>query len=318
MMENLKMRIASFLNNKIIKQTQCLLLIVVLSLIGKQAISQDEKGGISKMPIKMDLKYKKTDGIISVKVSAEAKTDGASIPAEGAITNLYLNIVQRHNHITGDGWIANTPLDEEGEGLFELTGGVKDITKGKHEFKFIARTFGDLRYEDKDEEITIKDANIRITILKDDSTTTVKARLTEWKDSVTEVPVVGVELVPFIKRTFSLMPFGEPGLTTDENGEVSAQLPRDVIGSSDGTLTVGAKIEDHESFGNIQQSKIIPWNILPRVNAENKRNLWSTGNNAPYTLVFVVSFLIILIWGTIIYLISLLFKIRKIGKQNLY
>ena len=72
-----------------------------------------------------------------------------------------------------------------------------------------------------------------------------------------------------------------------------------------------ARYEDQENDGIVEVSQDIPWNILPRENKLSQRTLWSSGHNAPVILVVVTVSLIILIWGTISYLVILLLRIRK-------
>ena len=285
-----------------------------LLFICNPAKSQEEKSRTSKTVANISLNYKKKDGVISVNVSVFKKAGNKRAAVTGNITNLYLNEETTHNHKTGDGWLGTLPLDFDGKASYELTSGAGNLGSGKHEFKFIIKMKGDKNYADKEEEIIIKDASITISISTKDTLKMVTAKLTEWKEDGTEAPVAGAELKLSIKRTFSLFPFGGD-LTTDKNGEVTASLPNDVIGEANGTLIVVARIEENESFGTVQVSKAIPWNILPKVKIENKRNLWSTGKNAPYSLVLASVSIIFLTWGIIAYLVTRLFKIYKIGNK---
>jgi hypothetical protein len=290
------------------------LLLLLYSLCGGFLFAQETKEKPEKKPVSLSLSYKKADGEVSVKLSATQKDGKKSVPVEGAISNLYLNKIKKHDLKTGTGCVTDMVLNEDGEAVYILTGENKNIVDGKHEFKFIGRLYEDPRYEDTQEELNIKDANIAITVTEKDSDKTVTAKLTEWQEDGTEVPVKGTKVKLYIQRSFSQLLFGGDALATDENGEVSAQLPRDVIGESNGTLIVGGKVEDNDSYGTVQTSKAIPWSILPKVNVENKGNLWSSGRNAPYSLVIISLTIILGIWGVIAYLVRLLFKIRKMGK----
>lgn len=289
------------------------LLFLLYNPCGRDLFAQETKDKPDKKPVSLSLSYKKADGEISVKLSATQKEGKKNVPVEGAITNLFLNKVKKHDLKTGTGCVTDMVLNEDGEAVYLLTGPNKNIVDGKHEFKFIGRLYEDPRFEDTQEELNIKDANIAITVAEKDSEKTVTAKLTEWQDDGTEVPVKGTKVKLYIQRSFSQLLFGGDALETDENGEVSAQIPRDVIGEFNGTLIIGGKLEDTESYGTVQTSKAIPWSILPKVNVENKGNLWSSGRNAPYSLVIISLTIILGIWGIIFYVVSLLFKIRKMG-----
>jgi hypothetical protein len=128
--------------------------------------------------------------------------------------------------------------------------------------------------------------------------------------------VVGIEMKLFIKRSFSLFPFGESGLTTNKEGKVSGDLPLDIPGEAGGKITIVASIIDNEDYGTIESTKKVDWNIFPKKNEEIGRTLWASGKNAPIPLILASCSIIILIWGIIIYIISRLFYIKKIGKEQ--
>ena len=299
---------------KIIKPTICLLIAGLFISTANQAIAQDDAAP-SKAKAIMNVSYKKTDGVLSVKVAVSTKVEKKNVPVDGAMVSLYMNDVKPYDAKTGEGLLGRLPADQDGKILFEMKDNAKDILKGKHGYKFIAEMKDNPKYFDKQGEVEVKDANITITVTGKDTLQTATARLTEFKDDGTEAPVVGAELKLAIKRSFSLLPFGGDGLKTNENGEVSALIPSNIIGEAGGTLIVVGRIEDNETYGNVQTSKSIPWTVLPKPIAENKRNLWSTGKNAPYSLVIVSVTIIGIIWGLLLYLVTFLFKIKKLGKQ---
>ena len=281
-----------------------------------EVFAQDEKENASKLPVTMNISYKISDGIKNVKVQVTRKENKKFIPVDNVIVNLYLNEIKKYDEATGGGWISNLNTNEDGEGIFRFSTKFYELTAGLHEFTFIANMNSDPRYEDTQEEITINDAFITINFSEDDSIKTITAKLTELQDSAAEMPVPETEMKLFIKRTFSLLPFGEEGLYTDENGEVSGELPLDVPGNANGTLTIVAKVEDHETCGTIEVTKDVPWSVFPKENAEIGRTLWSSGKNAPVPLVVASVSIIIVIWGTIFYLVYLLFSIKEIGKNK--
>ncbi len=301
---------------KIIKPTICLLIAGLFITTANQAIAQDDNAAPSKAKANMNVSYKKTDGVLSVKVAVTTKVEKKNVPVDGAMVSLYMNDVKSYDAKTGEGLLGRLAADQDGKIVFEMKDNAKDILKGKHDYKFVAELKGDPKYIDKQGEVEVKDANITITVTGKDTLQTATARLTEIKDDGTETPVVGAELKLGIKRSFSTLPFGGDALKTNENGEVSALIPSNVIGEADGTLIVIGKIEDNETYGNVQTGKAIPWTVMPKAIAENRRNLWSTGKNAPYSLVIVSVSMIGIIWGLLLYLVTFLFKIKKLGKTT--
>ncbi len=297
-----------------IKRLIPVFILCLVSLFSINIYAQNDSTS-SKLQASMNLSYKITNGIKSVKVEVTRKVDGKFIPVENLIVNLYLTEIKKYDPIVGDGWMGNLVTNEDGLATFKFTDNFNKLMSKVHVFNFIATTNEDLRYEDMQEEITVNEALINFTFNTEDAVTTVVAKLTKFQDGA-EVASPETEMKMLIKRTFGMLPFGEDGLTTDENGEVSAEIPADLPGNANKTITVVARYDDEENNGIIEISKDIPWKILPKVNPLTRRTLWSRGNNAPIPLVIVTVSLIILIWGTICYLVYLLFKIKRLGKTK--
>ena len=291
------------------------LLVGAFALSFNIAVSQEAKEATSKLTFKMRLSSILSNGIRSVKAELSRNENGKTVAVENLLSpvNLYLAEVKKHDPVTGTGWISKVYINREGEGIFEFPANFNITTSGMHEFTFIAKMESDPLYQNAEKEITISDAKLTIEYEGKDSVKTATACLMEWKGTE-YVPVKEGELKLCIKRAFNFLPFGSNGATTDENGKISGELPLDVPGNADGTLTIAARLEDHETFGTLEITKSVPWNILPKVNEVRGRTLWSQGDNAPLLLVISSLTIITIIWGTIIYLIYLLTKIKKFGK----
>lgn len=88
-------------------------------------------------------------------------------------------------------------------------------------------------------------------------------------------------------------------------------LPGDVKGN----FILAAKVEDNDQFGNLLVEKAIPWGVTlkPDQSFFNQRTLWSTRFKTPLWLLFMAYSIVIGVWGTIIYLILQIVKIKKLG-----
>ncbi|MBI4930620.1 MAG: hypothetical protein HY841_07650 [Bacteroidetes bacterium] len=294
-----------------------LLFVSVFVLMNNKAMSQDKKEESSKLSVIMNVSSKISDGIKTVKVQVSRKENKKLISVEDlkSPVTLYLNEVKKSDPADGTGLIGSLMLNEDGEGVFEFPEKFNKLTSALHEFTFIAKIESDPVYDDAEEEITISDAKIEIKYSGEDSIKTTSAILYEWKDSAF-VPVPEAELKLSIKRTFSLFPIGEEGAVTDGKGELSAELPLDIPGNPDGTITIVASVIDHETYGTVESTKKVEWNVLPKMNEAMGRTLWSTAGNAPIPLVIACCSIIAVIWGTLFYLIFQLVKIKKLGKQT--
>jgi hypothetical protein len=290
------------------------LAVIALFFFSKGAISQTDKKSSEKLPATMNVSYKTSDGNKSVKVQVSHKVDKKILPVEnlGVPVSIYFKKVKEQNPTNGTGLIGKLMLNREGEGSFKVPENINKLISGLHEYTFIAKFDGDPLYEDTEEEITVADSKIIITYSGEDSIKSAKAVLMGWKDSA-YVPVPEADLKLGIKRTFCLFYFGEEGAVTDSSGKISGNLPLDMPGSFDSTITIVAQLNENESFGTVEFSKKVPWLVVPERLPEMGRALWATADNAPLVLVFSSLTIITIIWGTIFYMVYLLIKVRKLG-----
>jgi len=298
-----------------------LLLITALIFNHNAAIAQEKDsaslpaGQAGKLSFTMNISSIVSNGTRSVKVLVTRKENKKTVIVDDLNTplNLYLKEVKDYDPATGTGWMSTTRLNNEGEGIFMFPPWFTKIVDTVHEYTFIVKMNSDTKYEDTEEQITVADAKISLEYSGEDSVKTLAASLSGWKDQA-YIPVASAELKLCIKRTFNFLLIGEPGVTTNENGEVSGELPLDIPGNLNKTITLAARLEDDDTYGTVEVTKDVPWSILPKANPVRGRTLWSPGDNAPLLLVISSVTIIVIIWGTIFYLVSLLFKIKKIGK----
>jgi hypothetical protein len=292
------------------------LTIYAFLIIGEKiALSQENEESPDKLSLSMNLSTRLTNNIRSIKIEVSRKENEKFVSVDNLKSpfNLYLNEVKKYDPIEGTGWLGNLILNKKGEGVFRLTSNFNDLTANMHEYTFIVKMDSDPIYEDVEDQITVSVAKLKLDYLGDDSIKTATATLLAYNEDEL-IPVTDIEVKLYIKRTFNFLPFGEEGLSTDENGEVSAELPLDIPGNQNGTITIAAKLEDDDSYGTIEVIKVVPWSVLPFVNAKRERTLWSSGDNAPLPLVIASVTIIAFIWGTIFYLVYLLFKIKKLSR----
>ena len=278
------------------------------------SVSAQDENASEKKSISMNLSYKVVNGVKTVKVSVDTKVDGKRQPVSNLIVNLYLNEIKKYDTTTTTGWMGNVLTNADGVGEFKFTELFNERTKNIHEFHFIATSHEDLRYEDAEAETFIYDVFVKLDVTTEDSISTATATLVKLVDGK-EVPIRDAEVKLFVARTFGVFPFGEEGAVTDSFGVISAEVPSDIIGTADKKLTIIARYDDPENDGKFESTQTIPWSVLPYENEAMTRSLWSTGHNAPIPLVIASLSIIALIWGIIVYLVLMLFKIKKAGNQ---
>jgi hypothetical protein len=130
------------------------------------------------------------------------------------------------------------------------------------------------------------------------------------------VPAKEVELKVIVKRMAGSLSVGDAETyTTDSTGTALAEFKRDSIpGDTEGYIIVIARTEDNDTYGNISVEKKLKWGapFVP-VNTFDKRTLFATRDKSPVWLLFIAYSIAIGVWGTIIYLVTRIAKIRKAG-----
>jgi hypothetical protein len=164
-------------------------------------------------------------------------------------------------------------------------------------------------------EVIIKKAALFIDTTNEDGVRSVKAILKE-KKGAEWVAVPETEMKLRIKRLTGNLSVGDDETyTSDSSGYAIAEFKRDSIpGDEKGNIILLAKVEDNENYGNLEAEQLAHWGKASSL--ENHfwhRSLWSTGNRAPYWLLTLAIGIIVGIWGTIIYLVFQMFKIKKLG-----
>ena len=156
---------------------------------------------------------------------------------------------------------------------------------------------------------SFEDADIALTFSEENEVKTITAKATDS----TGLPIEELDIYFYVKRTFSLLPIGDVFNTTDENGEVVVEFPNDLPADSEGYVTIIVKILESDIYNDLSVETVKKWGIQTSYDQfEEKRSLWAAAANAPITLVVIVSGMILAIWFIIVYIIVVLFKIRRI------
>jgi hypothetical protein len=155
----------------------------------------------------------------------------------------------------------------------------------------------------------MEDAIVSLSFSEENDTKTLIATATDQNG----LPIEDLELYFYVKRTFSLLPIGDPFNSTDENGMVELEFPNDLPGDHEGNVVIIVKIMESDMYNDLSIESSKNWGIPTALDQlEEKRSLWAAAANAPITLILIVSVLIIAIWFIICYIIFKLYIISKI------
>ena len=197
-------------------------------------------------------------------------------------------------------------IDNSGKAVFNVKGdSLKTNTDGKVQFKMVFA--GNKMMESAEEVIAFKRARLEITPVKEDSLLTVQVKLVEVGTGA-EIPIPEAAVGIFVKRLFLPLKVGEG--TTDENGEASVEFPANLPGDAKGNLTLIAKLDENETYGNLEASVVQQWGTSVSNKIEDQpRALWSS--NPPMWMLITFIILMVAVWGHYIVIIYELFRLRK-------
>lgn len=154
-----------------------------------------------------------------------------------------------------------------------------------------------------------KEAKITLSFEKADSLYVCKALVTSEGVPVNEVPVN-----LSVKRLFGNLLIGDP-VATDSTGVATFEFPQD-IPSKNGKLTIFAKIADDENYMDTETSGEVNWGLVVVSDNSNieERSMAAARDKAPIYFISASLLIIGLIWGTLIYAVLQVFKIKRLGK----
>jgi hypothetical protein len=218
--------------------------------------------------------------------------------------------------ITSDHLIGNVTTDNTGRAKSFLPVSLKSAWDASPVHKFIATATG------KEEEVAVLDitkSKIQLDTVTADgkhsiTATILKQEGDEW------IPAGEVEMKLGIQRMGGILSAGEEATyTTDSAGTVTVEITKDSLpGNKNGIIHLAVSVEENDLLGNISMIKAVSWGkaFVPDNSFYNKRTLWTTRFRTPYWLLFMAYGIVFSVWGTLIYLIRQLIKIKKLGKNS--
>jgi hypothetical protein len=211
--------------------------------------------------------------------------------------------------------IATTVTDANGKAKVFIPVALKDLWNSKPRHVFIVK--------EGDEEVLTDFSITKAKMSMDTSSADGIRSITVSVQKQSEegwIPAAEVEMEIGFSRLGGILPAGEDATyTTDSSGTVSVEVTKDSLpGDSKGNIILSAKVKDHEEIGNLLLEKNAAWGIPQQTDNSffTKRTLWSARFRTPVWLLVIAYGIVISVWGTLIYLLVQLLKIRKLGKLS--
>jgi hypothetical protein len=269
----------------------------------EDTVAQEESSLIS--PSLEFIGVQKGDNSIDLKVTMQAKVKKSPVK----LPLLKVSLLQITD--TSEKELGFVITDGQGKAVFNVKADAVAADKeGKLHFK--ASFAGNKAMDPAEEEVTFKRARLEITPVKEDSLLTVQVKLIDVGTG-TEIPVKETALGIFVKRLFNPLKVGEG--TTDEAGEATIEVPNNLPGDAKGNITLLAKLDENEIYGNLETSVVQPWGIpVSDKLSDQPRALWST--HPPLWMLITFIILVGTVWGHYIVIIYELFRLRKEEPQT--
>ena len=272
------------------------------------AIAQDS----TKKGLVVNIGYFVNDNKITwLMVNAKTKIDKKFQPVKDVTINLYLDKDSTAN------FVGKVTTDERGVAKAIIPSALKALWQESPAHTFIGISEANKEFSETKTEATITKTKITIDTLSDGETKTIAVKVssfngTEW------LPARDVEMKVGVSRSASsiLSAGDEATYTTDSVGRITAEFKKtNLPGDEKGNIILVAKVEDNDKYGNLLVEKSVPWGVAIKQdnNFFDQRTLWSTRFRTPFWLLFMAYSIVIGVWGTILYLIFQIVKIKKIG-----
>ncbi len=278
---------------------------IIFILSSYNALSQDAQKGDLNISLSYFISNNKIPYVLA---KVKTKIDGKFQMVSGINLNLFLD------KDSAGTLIAKVVTNGKGEATAIIPPSLKNEWSSSIKHTFLATFAGDKKYESSKADLTVGKAKILIDTTSDRKIT---ATVFEMKDT-SWTPVKGVELKIAIRRLDADLSVNETAtFTTDSLGQTSADFKRDSIpGDAKGNITLVAKIEDNDQYGNLSIEQSVPWGAkFVGENNFNKRTLFATRDKSPIWLLLMAYSIVITVWGILFSLVDTIFKIKKLGEQ---
>lgn len=281
-----------------------LLILGVILCMGFLAVSQDS----SKQELLADISYHMpANRVPYLLVNTKSKVGKRFVQVPGIPFTVYLDAAPNT--------IAKGVTDQNGKARLDIPASMKNAWDSSATHEFILQTEATKEFDEVTAEISITKSKISIDTVAGADARSLRVAVMQLNNDEW-VPAGEVELKLGVKRLGGELPVGEEeSYTTDSTGEAIIEFKREELpGDTAGNIILVARVEDNELLGNLSAEATVPWGLASKQpQALTERSLWATRDRAPVWLLITAISIMVIVWGTIIFLIIQLIKIRRLG-----
>jgi hypothetical protein len=208
--------------------------------------------------------------------------------------------------------IAAVATNMNGEAEFRIEKASEKLLNLDGNFSFRAEFGGNQEYEMAEDMVEVRPLNLHLEFIEVDSVKTIVAEASETDQEGNIIPLEATDIYFYVPRSFSLLPVGDGWF---EEGKAQLEFPTSLPGDSIGNLTILARIEDHELYGNVEAVGLKDWGLArPPVVVMKRRGLGDT--DAPLWMVYTLIVLLSIVWFHYLYVFYLMIKIKKLRRNQ--
>lgn len=278
------------------------LAILVFSITGLQLFAQAEKNELS-----LSVAYFNNNNQTQyLKAVAKSKIDGKFQMIPNIALAFYIT------DETAPNLLGKSVTNEKGEAVLMIPASAKSewVKSAKQLFTVVSTS--NKQFDEAKGTTEITKAKIKIDTLADKN---VVATLFELKDSIW-LPVKAADLKIAIKRQGGDLNVSEtPTYATDSLGVATAEFKRENLpGDAKGNLTLIAKLDESDLYGNLTVEKVVPWGVVETYNSNfDHRTLFARRGYSPLWLEFLAYSIVLAVWTVLFYLVIQIRKIIRLG-----
>lgn len=290
------------------KKHNPLLVLFIVLLTGNVVMAQE----VDSMPEKkiISLRYYNINNNIQYLVlQSQLKKAREVMPQVNRSYDIFLNSATPANKV------ATVKTGKDGKANAVIPPALKGSWDSASQHIFIVNEDG----EEIISDYTITKSKISIDTSNADGVRSITAGVMRMENGAW-VPAADVEMKLGIKRLGGVLSAGdEVTYTTDSSGTVTVELSKaNLPGDTRGNYVLTALVEDDDVLGSVRGERVVPWGVAMKPDSSffETRALWSTRTRAPLWLLFMAYGISIGVWGTLLYLVLQIVKIKKIGTSQ--
>ena len=164
--------------------------------------------------------------------------------------------------------------------------------------------------EGAEASVSFMDLDLQMNLEEKDSSRTILVTANSVDANNELIPLNEISANVYIQGLYSKLKIGDCFF---ENGLASFTFPGDLPGDENGVLKVFVRIEENETYGDVEKTEVVKWGQHRSGYIEPSRSLWSSG--APLWMIVTLTILLVGVWSHYLFAVIQIIKIRKEGKS---